>query len=112
MNTSLLGNRAETVACEYLKSHGYKVIERNWKTKLCEIDIIAENGEAVYLVEVKYRRTPDYGDGLDVIDNRKLNKLRLAAKIWHNSHSDCMDFGVLIIYVEGNDFRVKDCIEL
>ncbi|HET8690265.1 MAG TPA: ribonuclease HII, partial [Candidatus Saccharimonadales bacterium] len=49
------GQRAETAAADYLSLNKFKVLDRNWKTRWCEIDIVARSGDKVWLVEVKYR---------------------------------------------------------
>ena len=51
------GQEAETAAAEYLKRRGYSIIERNYCTPACEIDIIAERQKRLFFVEVKYRGT-------------------------------------------------------
>ena len=53
MNTRKIGNIAEEKACEYLKTKGYKIIDRNFYTKFGEIDIIAYKDEVFHFIEVK-----------------------------------------------------------
>jgi putative endonuclease len=48
-----IGMQGERAACEYLKKLGYQIIERNWRTKIGEIDIIAEHKKILIFVEVK-----------------------------------------------------------
>ena len=52
-STKERGNQGEDRACEYLIKNGYKIIERNWRTKGGEIDIIAMKDEVLVFVEVK-----------------------------------------------------------
>ena len=49
------GGEAETAAATYLASKGYHIVDRNWKTKWCEVDIIARKDAVIYFVEVKHR---------------------------------------------------------
>ncbi|MDB5194625.1 MAG: hypothetical protein JWN50_639 [Parcubacteria group bacterium] len=51
-----LGDIGENVACEYLRRHGFSIIERNYLRKWGEIDIIARKGEVVHFIEVKSAR--------------------------------------------------------
>ena len=53
MNTKTIGNNGENKAADYLETQGYSIIERNWRTKTGEIDIIAHKDETVVFVEVK-----------------------------------------------------------
>lgn len=54
-----IGKKAENKACEYLESQKYKIIAKNYKTKLGEIDILAEKNNVLVAVEVKYRKDED-----------------------------------------------------
>lgn len=80
------GQVAETFAAEYLVSEGFEIVERNWKTKWCEIDIIAIKDEIVHFVEVKYRRSDKAGDGLEAITGKKQHRMMFAARMWLHSH--------------------------
>lgn len=53
MNTKSVGDKGEKRAADYLKDKGYEILEKNWKSKEGEIDIIALNGETLVFVEVK-----------------------------------------------------------
>jgi len=53
MNTKKTGAEGKTRACKYLLSHGFAIIERNWRTKGGEIDIIAYKNDILVFVEVK-----------------------------------------------------------
>jgi len=72
MSNHIAGHNAEKRAAVYLQSQGFTIHELNWKTKYCEIDIIAQKDSAMYFVEVKYRRTSNQGYGLDYITQKKL----------------------------------------
>ena len=53
MNTKKIGDEGENRACEYLLSKGFAIIERNWRTKDGEVDIIAFKSDTIVFVEVK-----------------------------------------------------------
>ncbi len=80
------GGAAETFASEYLEMSGFEIVERNWKTKWCEIDIVATKGNDLYFVEVKYRRNNKAGDGLEAITRTKQKQMLFAARMWLHSH--------------------------
>jgi putative endonuclease len=55
------GNESEEIACRFLKEQGYRVVARNWRCRLGELDIVARDGDVLAFVEVKARS----GDGFD-----------------------------------------------
>ena len=87
MKATDIGAYGEQVAVAYLEKLGYKIIDRNWKTRLCEIDIIAQKGDTLYFVEVKYRSSGAYGDGFAYITPKKLKQMHFAAEMWLQSHA-------------------------
>ncbi|HET7629818.1 MAG TPA: ribonuclease HII [Candidatus Saccharimonadales bacterium] len=105
------GQLAETVAADYLKRRRFKVLDRNWKTRWCEIDIVAENQGKIWLVEVKYRSSDRQGSGLDYITTKKLERMRLAARFWQHSNGHSGDIGLAAIEVGGHDYAVTNFIK-
>lgn len=79
-NTTFLGGRGETAVCEHLSGLGHKIVARNFKTKLYEIDIVSVCEGKIYFTEVKTRSSADFGGGLSAIDARKLRQMRFAAE--------------------------------
>lgn len=77
-----MGAVAETEAANYLVRQGHDIIERNWKTKYCEIDIVSVKDGTVYFTEVKYRKNAHQGDGFSAITQKKLNQMKFAAKLY------------------------------
>jgi len=80
--TKEIGDSAETAAAEYLKKNGHKIIDRNWKTKYCEIDIVSRLNGVLFFTEVKYRKKPDQGGGLSAITAKKLKQMKFAAEYY------------------------------
>jgi len=80
--TKVIGDTAEDVASEYLIRLGHKILDRNWKTKYCEIDIVSCENGTIYFTEVKYRKKPNQGDGLAVITPKKLRQMKFAAEFY------------------------------
>lgn len=101
----LAGHNAEKRAAEYLKSHGYKIIGLNWKTRYCEIDIIAEKSRTAYFVEVKYRKNDRQGRGLDYITPGKLRQMGFAAEMWVNNMDWPGDYVLSAIGIDGENYE-------
>lgn len=76
------GKLAEDFAACVLKKHGYKILQRNFRSRFGEIDIIAKKNEYLVFVEVKYRKSTDYGGGAAAIDARKQERIRKTAAIY------------------------------
>lgn len=101
------GRRAEQIAADWLNANGYRIIDSNWRTRWCEIDIIAIKQRATYFIEVKYRRSSANGDGLDYITDRKLRQMQFAAEIWQARHYPEGEVLLAALTVFGPDFRVE-----
>ena len=110
MTTFDTGRHAEDVAAEYLRAQGYCVLEQNWRTRYCEIDIVALKDNTVYFVEVKYRRTNNQGGGLDYITPQKLKQMHFAAEMWVGNNNWRGDYSLAGIEVSGNNYTVNDLI--
>jgi len=80
--TKQIGDSAETVAANYLMKMGHKIIDRNWKTKYCEIDIVSQIKDVIYFTEVKYRKSQNQGGGLAAITPKKMNQMKFAAEFY------------------------------
>ncbi|GAA1515668.1 YraN family protein [Agromyces terreus] len=77
-----LGRRGEQLAVEHLEARGLRVIERNWRCRLGEIDIVARDGDTTVFVEVKTRTSHDFGHPFEAITPIKLARLRRLAVAW------------------------------
>ncbi len=82
------GHLAETIAAEHLQRIGHTILQRNWRTKFCEIDIISMCENRLHFTEVKYRRATMQGDGLSAITPKKLKQMNFAAEIWLQQHEN------------------------
>lgn len=108
MTNYAAGHAAEDVAIEYLQGQGYMVLDKNWRTRYCEIDIVARNKKTVYFVEVKYRRTNSQGSGLDYITPKKLQQMQFAAEMWVSEHRWRGEYRLAALEVSGLDYRVTN----
>lgn len=86
VTTKALGDAAEEKVAQWLMENGFSIRERNWKTKYCEIDCIAEKGGTIYFVEVKYRASTNQGGGVAAITPKKLQQMRFAAELYMARH--------------------------
>ena len=77
-----LGKRGEELATQYLTEKGYEILERNWRNKHKEIDIIAKDGDCLVIVEVKTRQTDEYGDPDIAVTRQKQWRLISAANAY------------------------------
>ena len=78
-SSTLRGREAEGLAARFLQEQGYLIIEANYRIRGGEIDLIAEEGDVLCLVEVRSRRSTTYGHPLETINSRKRKRLLLAA---------------------------------
>jgi len=74
-----LGKSGEEQALIFLKNKGYKIIEANYKSKLGEVDIIAEDKDTICFIEVKTRTTKDMGLPEESITKKKMHQITKAA---------------------------------
>jgi putative endonuclease len=74
-----LGHGGEDMAAAYLQASGYRILARNYRTRLGEIDIVARDGNILVFVEVKVRRTPSFGSAKDAITAAKRRRLSMLA---------------------------------
>ncbi len=86
VTTRQLGDAGEAVAANYLQQQGHTILNRNWRTRYCEIDIVSRQGDVVYFTEVKHRRNSVAGDGLAAITPRKLQQMHFAAEAYAQRH--------------------------
>jgi putative endonuclease len=75
----LLGIKGEDLAEKFLKKKGYRILARNFKTPVGEIDIVADDGGTLVFVEVKTRGGGTFGRPFEAVDARKKEKLRKVA---------------------------------
>jgi putative endonuclease len=81
-----LGRAGEDRAARHLQDLGYAVLDRNWRCPAGEIDIVASLGSDLVIVEVKTRRSEDYGHPLAAINAVKRARLWRLAMAWIAEH--------------------------
>jgi putative endonuclease len=75
-----IGRAAEDAACRHLERAGYQLLARNFRSRLGELDIVAIDGDALALVEVRYRSRRDFGGAAASITASKRARLVRAAQ--------------------------------
>lgn len=79
------GESSESLAVEFLSSRGYRIIERNYRTALGEIDIIARDGDTLAFVEVKARRSRRFGPAKGALTAAKRRTISKVALLYLKS---------------------------
>ena len=106
LTNSELGKIGEDIATAYLQDLGYEILERNWRFKRVELDIIAQKDSTLVFCEVKTRRSISHGIPSDAITPLKLQHIRTAALHWlsnHQSRHQGIRFDAIsVIYCEGH----------
>lgn len=109
------GAKYESVAAAYLSGNGYQILERNYRNKYGEIDIIAAKDSVLVFVEIKFRSSDSYGDPLEAVDARKQQRISKTALCYYSRHgyyanAPCR-FDVLGIYGDGTIRHVENAFE-
>lgn len=112
-----LGIEGENLAVKFLKSSGYKIIARNYKTPIGEIDIIAKDGETIVFIEVKTRTDDAFGYPFEAVHTKKKQKLKKLALLYlKKQKKECpARFDVLSIYKSYGKYEIehiKDAFEV
>lgn len=82
----VLGLYGEQVAADFLVRSGFQILERNFRTRFGEIDIICEDEDSLVFVEVKTRNSGSHLAGLEAIDNAKLERIRATITQFKKAH--------------------------
>lgn len=81
-NKRQIGEAYEKKAEHYLLQKGYKILEKNFRIRSGEIDIIAQDGIYLCFIEVKFRTSNSFGSPLEAVDWRKQNQIRKVASFY------------------------------
>jgi putative endonuclease len=82
----VLGKHGEQLAAEFLGRAGLDIVDRNWRCQSGEIDIVAVDGNALVICEVKTRSGTGFGTPLEAITWQKARRLRRLAAQWVRDH--------------------------
>ena len=113
MKNKEVGDKGETIAANFLQKRGFNIIERNWRSKHLEIDIIASIDNKLHFVEVKTRTNRKYGMPEESISKAKMNHLKVGAEayLYLNPQWELIQFDVIAIMLVKEDvdiFLIED----
>jgi len=86
MDTLTRGKDAEDRACHYLLARGLQLLQRNYRSKRGEIDLILQDKDSLVFVEVRYRSHPRFGSAMESVDRRKQSRLIACAEYFMQAH--------------------------
>lgn len=93
MSSHDIGNHAEDLALQYIQQQGLKVVERNFRCRRGEIDLIMLDNTTLVFVEVRYRKSDKFGDALESVNHTKQQRIIHTAQRYlqqqtpsHNSY--------------------------
>ena len=107
---SRTGSGSEFLAGQYFSDRGYRVVERNYRAKRGELDLIVEKGEALAFVEVRYRKSEAFGAPAETVTRSKQRKLSLAALEFvaeRGGEDKCLRFDVLAMARRGAELAFE-----
>jgi putative endonuclease len=82
----VLGIKGENLAVTFLRKKGYRIVARNYKTPIGEIDIIAQDGNTTVFTEVKTRTDELFGRPFEAVNKKKRQKMKNAALLYMKKH--------------------------
>lgn len=103
-----LGKLGEDAAAHFLQSKGYRILDRNYRNRLGEIDIICAKDEYLVFVEVKTRRSEAYGRPIEAVDYRKASRIQNIS-MCYVSHKKLYGYQPRFDIIE---VVKKDCMEI
>lgn len=107
LNSRQAGAGWEKIAESFLSGQGLKLLQRNFSSRLGEIDLIVEDDETIVFVEVRYRKSSQYGSGAESVTPQKQNRISRAAA-WYlakNPHraAQCCRFDVISVHPQNGN---------
>lgn len=108
MNKRKLGADYEQQAAEFLQEQGYEILERNFRCRSGEIDLIAREGEYLCFIEVKYRAGSTCGSPLDAVGGHKQRQILKVAKYYLMKKGMTMDTPCRfdVVAIEGKEITL------
>ncbi|HLG90620.1 MAG TPA: YraN family protein [Candidatus Saccharimonadales bacterium] len=112
MKATATGRNAEAAVADYLVENGFKILAKNWRTRWCEIDIIAQKDKTIHFIEVKYRFSESHGSGFEYITPHKLNQIKFAGRFWTAQNHWDGDYRLIAAEVTGPGFENIHLVEI
>ncbi len=106
--TSVVGNRGEDIATEWLRKNGYMIVARNWRDGHYELDIIAQRGFSLHIIEVKSRAKSGWERPEDAMTSEKTRSIMRGASRYLAAHPTQLEVQFDFIAVDfGADGEVE-----
>ena len=87
LNKRLLGGDHEARACKFLRQRGLRLIKSNFHCRRGEIDLIMQGSDnTIVFIEVRYRKSSDYGMAIETVDRHKQDRIRMSAALFLQSN--------------------------
>lgn len=104
-----LGKKGEQIAVDFLLKNGYDIVERNYRFDKAEVDIIAQKGDFLAIVEVKTRSTADFGDPQDFVKPKQIKNLVKAVDeyVTVNDLNVEVRFDIIAIVKEKDGYNIE-----
>jgi putative endonuclease len=102
--TGPIGSRGEDAAADAYRRRGFRIVARNWRCRLGELDVVVQRRGVLVFCEVKSRRESVFGGGFEAVTRRKQAKLRAVAQAFlqaTGSHPQAIRFDVASVSVRG-----------
>ena len=100
----LFGQEGEATAERYLRRKGYRIVAKNLRSTLGELDLVAEDGRVLVFVEVKARRSEDFGGAIHAVHRQKQEKLiQLASQYLAKHHLTDRTCRFDVVLLQGTD---------
>ncbi len=91
MNSRVIGREWEGEALKRLEAAGLKLLDRNYRCRLGELDLVLRDGDGLAFVEVRFRRSSDFGSGAESVGVSKRRRLIAAAQHYLQRHPKLAD---------------------
>ena len=93
------GRNGESLAATYLLAKGFTILEKNWRHKRSEVDVIAEQNGVLHFIEIKTRRSKKFGLPEEKVGTKKMQQLMIAAEeyLYLNPQWQRIQFDILAI---------------
>ena len=104
-----LGKLGEELAVDFLTAKGYEILDTNWTFQKAEVDIIAQKGTVLAVVEVKTRSSIDFGSPQDFVKPKKIKLLVKAINeyVIINDLDVEVRFDIIAIYINGSELEIE-----
>ncbi len=86
-----IGDQAEDYACDYLQKKNIAILQRNFRFKTGEIDIIAKDKNTILFIEVKFRKSIHFGEPFEFVTPQKQHKIIQTAQLYLQKNNKLAD---------------------